>query len=463
MRNYRAFISYNHGDERIARKLHRRVEAYRPSKHLKPKPRCLSPVFRDRDEMAAATDLPDKVTTALQNSENLVVLCSPRAASSEWVNKEIATFSDMHCADRIFPVIVEGEAPGCFPPALLEATPNPLAADLQDGKDGFDDGALKLIAALLPAPFGEVKNREVARIRRRTQITGGLAGLFAILLIAAVVFGFRAVEETRRANAELTRAEAAILTLVQGIEAIVDQVAAGAESGAVSTGLAASLLATAERMAESAIAQAPDNPALNEEYGDLLIQLARHYERAGDVARSEDAATRARAIFDRLAAKGDRVLFQNVIAIEEQGDAAFAAGDLVRALGFYQVNGDLLREELLKNPDSVAALRNLAVSLDKVGDVRRARGDLPGALSVYEESSEIARDLSARDPGNAEWARDVVVLGAKLAQTNPVEAAKYWAEAVKIVEALDARGALAPLDRWMLERTRTELAAVLAK
>lgn len=121
MRNCRAFISYNQGDERIARKLHHRIESFRPSKHLEPTPRLIQPVFRDRDEMAAATDPPDKLATALQNSENLIVLCSPHAAASEWVNRKVATFADMHGPDRIIPVIMEGEAPACFPPALLPA------------------------------------------------------------------------------------------------------------------------------------------------------------------------------------------------------------------------------------------------------------------------------------------------------------------------------------------------------
>lgn len=88
MHNSRALISYNRGDERIARKLRCRIESFRPSQHLDPRPHRIQPVFRGRDEMAAATDLPDKVTAALQNSEDLIVLCSPaRRPANGWTER----------------------------------------------------------------------------------------------------------------------------------------------------------------------------------------------------------------------------------------------------------------------------------------------------------------------------------------------------------------------------------------
>ena len=82
------------------------------------------------------------------------------------------------------------------------------------------------------------------------------------------------------------------------------------------------------------------------------------------------------------------------MAIEEQGDAAFTRGDLAKAMGYYEVIGDLYREKLREAPESSSLLRNLSVSLNKIGDVRRAQGDLTGALSIYEEGLAIRRDLA---------------------------------------------------------------------
>ena len=151
MRKYRAFISYNHGDERVARKLHRRIEGFRPSKRLNPRPRRLHPVFRDRDELAAATNLPEKVMAALQNSENLVVLCSPRAAASEWVNREIAAFAEMHGPDRIFPVIVEGEF-GAFEQRVAAETVHFGVHPV--GAEEAEDPAVRRLVRTRPAKVG---------------------------------------------------------------------------------------------------------------------------------------------------------------------------------------------------------------------------------------------------------------------------------------------------------------------
>ena len=85
---YRAFISYSHGDEKWARWLHRSLETYRVPKHLVgsetefgPVPARFAPVFRDRDELATATNLGATLITALEQSACQIVICSPRPRS----------------------------------------------------------------------------------------------------------------------------------------------------------------------------------------------------------------------------------------------------------------------------------------------------------------------------------------------------------------------------------------------
>ena len=68
---YKAYISYSHRDELWATWLHKSLESYRPLKQLVGTktsrgevPRRLNPVFRDREELASATDLGEVISTA---------------------------------------------------------------------------------------------------------------------------------------------------------------------------------------------------------------------------------------------------------------------------------------------------------------------------------------------------------------------------------------------------------------
>ena len=190
---YPVFISYSHRDERWARWLHKGIEAYRVPKPLVgrpgrsgPVPPKIFPVFRDRDELASSPDLPAALRDALGQSAHLIVLCSPAAAHSRWVNEEIIEFKRLGRDDRILPLIVDGEphaaAPQreCFPPALrfqvdaagrvTEQPAEPVAADLRPEADGKENAKLKLIAGVLGVPFNDLRQRELIAARRRARV-----------------------------------------------------------------------------------------------------------------------------------------------------------------------------------------------------------------------------------------------------------------------------------------------------
>ncbi|HBE92776.1 MAG TPA: hypothetical protein DDW55_09695, partial [Gammaproteobacteria bacterium] len=116
---YKAYISYSHCDERWASWLHRALESYRiPRKLVGTKtgvgevPSRIKPVFRDRDDLSSASDLGGTVKQALSDSENMIVICSPDAAASHWVNEEIRGFASLGRGKQIFCVIVDGEPGG---------------------------------------------------------------------------------------------------------------------------------------------------------------------------------------------------------------------------------------------------------------------------------------------------------------------------------------------------------------
>ena len=70
---YKAFISYSHKDDRWGRWLHRRLENYPLPRNIVGNitktgeiPKRLKPIFRDREELAAADNLGDKIEQALE-------------------------------------------------------------------------------------------------------------------------------------------------------------------------------------------------------------------------------------------------------------------------------------------------------------------------------------------------------------------------------------------------------------
>jgi eukaryotic-like serine/threonine-protein kinase len=77
-------------------------------------PRRLKPIFRDRDELAAGTDLGQRFRDALEVSRHLIVVCFPHSRRSEYVGREIQSFKQLGRSNRIIAYIIEGEPADCF-------------------------------------------------------------------------------------------------------------------------------------------------------------------------------------------------------------------------------------------------------------------------------------------------------------------------------------------------------------
>ena len=173
-RNYRAFISYRHADNKEdgrqwATWLHQSIENYDIPSDLvgtnnargEEIPARIFPVFRDEEELPADADLGGAITRALDATETLVVLCSPRAVQSTYVADEIDYFKRLGRSDRIIAAIIDGEpntswdkgkqdlgfsaADECFPvPLQFEYDQNgptnkraePIAADFRINDNG---------------------------------------------------------------------------------------------------------------------------------------------------------------------------------------------------------------------------------------------------------------------------------------------------------------------------------------
>lgn len=211
--SYRAFISYSHRDDATARKLHRQLETYRLPKHLVGRetgrgvvPERLVPIFRDLDELSAADDLSAEIKAALARSDVLVILASPAARASKWVNLEIETFRALHGDRRpVLVALAEGEPAEAFPPALTVGGNEPVAADFRrEASGGKRLALLKLVAGISGAPLDSLVQRDAQRqLRRVTAITGGaLAAALVMALLLFIALRAQADAERQRHEAE---------------------------------------------------------------------------------------------------------------------------------------------------------------------------------------------------------------------------------------------------------------------
>src|SRR5580658_6237516 len=137
---YRAFVSYSRSDASAARLLQRRLETYvlpSASRALRPGVRFdrrpIRPVFRDEDELVPGQDLPGRIRDGLQSSEYLIVICSPAAHRSEWVQKHGLEFIQLGRRDRILAIVVDGEPETARRglPSDLECLPKALISDFR--------------------------------------------------------------------------------------------------------------------------------------------------------------------------------------------------------------------------------------------------------------------------------------------------------------------------------------------
>ena len=188
---YKGFISYSHADAKIANQLHRTWENFRIDKDvigtltpLGPVPDTLRPIFRDRGDFNPGGSLTEATRDALERSSALILLASPHAARSLYVNAEVELFRRLHPDRPIIPLILSG-TPGdgpdqCFPPSVPA---NTLAADWR--KDGRDLASDKVVASLLGLLPDLVFQRAARQRRARRFVQAAAAAMITVSLSGA--------------------------------------------------------------------------------------------------------------------------------------------------------------------------------------------------------------------------------------------------------------------------------------
>jgi len=366
MGRYAAFISYSHSDERWARWLQRSLERYRVPRRLQREvatarslPTRLYPVFRDRDELASSSDLDAAIQAALDDSDALIVVCSPAAAASQWVNAEIRRFQASGRQHRIFTFIVAGgtnpASPNCaFPPALLIAEDGtrlsePLAADPAEHADGRRGALLKIAAGLLDVRVDDLRRRDAQRqVRLWSTAAAGAATVAAVTISLAITAQFA------RKEADLRRGQAEKLI------------------------------------------------------GFMLGDLRRKLEPIGKLDVLDAVGDEAMAYFSTL---GDRATGQErlsrAMALRQIGEVRRSQGLLDEASVAFEESLRQTARLHTDSPDNNDFLFELGQSEFWVGQTAFERNDLATAAAALGRYMEHSRSLVERDPGNADYQREL--------------------------------------------------------
>lgn len=213
---YDLFFSYRHKplDSEVTERMFNRVESYRLPDSLKKQGyKDIQRAFRDTEELSVSRVLTDTIDAALRSSKCLIVVCSTDTPSSEWVDREVATFLELGRGDRIYPLLITGDPETSFPPSL-RSVPE-IASRTLDARCGGENAAdvrsilekankeiLRAIAAAIGCREDELLREDRLRSRRRFLLRS--AGAAAVMLaVMGISGGIMQIAQAYRDDAKL--------------------------------------------------------------------------------------------------------------------------------------------------------------------------------------------------------------------------------------------------------------------
>jgi tetratricopeptide (TPR) repeat protein len=374
---YWAFLSYSHHDKLIAKRLQRQLETYRVPRRLVGRetsvgqvPARVTPVFRDRDELHAGADLKASVQEALSRSRWLIVVCTPDAARSPWVNREIIEFKRLRGERHVLALIARGEPfasdmPGreaeeCFPPALRRALNDdgqpegeplePIAADMRKHGDGPQRAMLKLLAGMVGVGFDDLVRRDM---QRRVRLLSAVAGASVVGVLGFALLAVMAVRARNEAQHQRLQAEGLIEFMLGDLRKKLEPVGR---------------LEVLDSVGEKALAYYGSQEASNLD-ATALGHRSRAMHLIGEIRDLRGNPAEAQAAFEQAAATTAQLL--------------------------------------AKAPNDGQRIFDHAQSLFWVGYAAWKRADGKTAEARFREYLELSERLSATDPANLDWRSEV--------------------------------------------------------
>ncbi|MDQ2636220.1 MAG: TIR domain-containing protein [Actinomycetota bacterium] len=224
---YDGFISYSHAaDGQLAPALQRALQRLAKPWYRR---RSLE-VFRDETGLAVDPHLWGAIVRALDDAEWFLLLTSPQAAASVWVNREIDHWKAHRSIDRILPVVTDGhwewdpeksdftDDSDAVPPALRGVfTDEPRHLDLRWAREEdqldlrnsqFRNAVAEVAAPLHGRTKDEIEGEDVRQHRRTKRIAWSAVAALAVLTVAAVTGAGIAVYNANQAEQRRIQAEA---------------------------------------------------------------------------------------------------------------------------------------------------------------------------------------------------------------------------------------------------------------
>lgn len=248
---YFAFISYSSCDYKWGKRIQEKLEHYRMpttlcSKHgWERKP--MKPVFFAPTDIQPGY-LTEELKERLKASRNLIVVCSPHSAQSEWVGKEITYFHQLGRTQRIQFFIVDGVPHSgnpeseCFNPIIKTlGLPEILGANIHERIYRLpwlnqERAYVQLITKLLGVEFDSIWQRHRRMLIR--QVVTWIFGVIAILISLIVVWHYNqpvdiqlSLQEQSIKNLNLPPLHDAIVTLTLDKETKIDTISSLSDKG----------------------------------------------------------------------------------------------------------------------------------------------------------------------------------------------------------------------------------------
>jgi WD40 repeat protein len=386
------FISYSHAaDGRLApavqRGLHRLAKPWHRRRALW--------IFRDQTGLAVTPSLWSSIQTALDGSEYFVLLASPEAAESKWVNREIEHWIATKSADRVLPVVTDGEwawdndrkdfteESTAVPPALRGVfTEEPFFLDLRWARGSehlslhhsrFRDAIAQLAAPMHGVSKDELEGEDVRQHRRARRVRSGVAATLVVMALLATLTGVSAVHNAERAKT------AAAEALRQ--QQVADSQRDSAQRSAQEATRQQQLAQQQQDLAKQQKTRAAEAAAK----ADQSEKLARHQQDLADQAAAE--AKHQQDLADRAAKRTKR---EQQLA-KEAADRAKAASDRAKKL----------QAEAKRQAAAAAEQRRLADQAAAEAKAQQAKADQQQRIAVSRRLMNQATASVVNDPPTA--------------------------------------------------------------